>query len=130
MQDAIYPDASFLSQPTHTADAVDAERDQNQTHNTRTAMAKIEEDVTQIDSVISNGKLSCAAKGCEGLIFGRQAELRRHHTTLHAVVKPNFWCRVSRCRRSEITGGRAFHRKDKLAAHVKSTHSDAQDWYT
>jgi hypothetical protein len=129
MQDAIDPVASFLPQLHHTADAVDAEHDQHQFHNTTTAMAEIEEDVTTIGSVLSNGKLLCAAKGCEGLTFGHQAELRRHHTILHAAIKPNFWCQVSTCGHSENAGGRAFHRKDKLATHVKSIHSDAQDLY-
>jgi hypothetical protein len=125
MQDAIYPDASFLCQLHYTSDQVSAEQDAHQLHNTRTAMAEIEEDVTTIGSVLSNGKLLCAAKGCEGLIFGRQAELRRHHTTLHAAIKPNFWCQVLTCRRSENAGGRAFHRKDKLVAHVTSMHTNA-----
>lgn len=129
MQDAINPVAYFLPQLHHTAGAVNAEQDTRQFHNTRTPISETEEDVTTIGSVLSNGKLLCAAKGCEGLTFGRQAELRRHHTTLHAAIKPNFWCQVSECRRSENAGGRAFHRKDKLAAHVKSMHSDAQDLY-
>jgi hypothetical protein len=130
MQDAIHPVPSFLPQLHHTAVIADTEQDKHQSHNTRAAIADIEEDVTTIGSVLSNGKLLCAAKGCEGLTFGRQAELRRHHTTLHAAIKPNFWCQVSTCRRSENAGGRAFHRKDKLAAHMKSMHSDAQELYT
>jgi hypothetical protein len=125
-QEAIHPVAPFLPQLHHTPSAVDTEQDKHQSHNTKTVIAEIEEDITTIGSVLSNGKLLCAAKGCEGLTFGRQAELRRHHTTLHAAIKPNFWCQVSTCRRSENAGGRAFHRKDKLAAHVKSMHSDAQ----
>jgi hypothetical protein len=125
VQDAIHPVASFLSQLHHTADEIATEQDKHQPQNTITAMTDIEEDITTIGSVLSNGKLLCAAKGCEGLTFSRQAELRRHHTTLHAAIKPNFWCQVSNCQRSEIAGGRAFHRKDKLAAHVKSMHSDA-----
>ena len=129
MQDAIDPVASFLTQPHHTAGAVNAEQDTRQSHNTRTPISETVEDVTTIGSVLSNGKLLCAVKGCEGLTFGRQAELRRHHTTLHATIKPNFWCHVSNCRRSKNAGGRAFHGKDKLAAHVKSMHSEAQDWY-
>lgn len=125
VQDAIHPIASFLTQLHHTPDEVHIEQDEHQSHNTTTAKSDIEEDITTIGSVLSNGKLLCAAKGCEGLTFGRQAELRRHHTSLHAAIKPNFWCQISTCRRSENAGGRAFHRKDKLAAHVKSMHSDA-----
>lgn len=129
MQDSTHPVASFLPQLHYIADEVDAEQDTRQYHNTTTAISDIEEDITTIGSVLSNGKLLCAVKGCEGLTFGRQAELRRHHTTLHAAIKPNFWCQVSNCRRSKNAGGRAFHGKDKLAAHVKSMHSEAQDWY-
>ena len=127
MQDSTHPVTSVFPQLHHTADAVHAKQDKHQSHNITTVVSEIEEDVTTIGSVLSNGKLLCAAKGCEGLTFGRQAELRRHHTTLHAAIKPNFWCQVSTCRRSENVGGKPFHRKDKLAAHVKSMHSDTQN---
>lgn len=127
MQDLTHPVTSFLPQLHHTADTVHAKQDKHQSHNLTTVVSEIEGDVTTIGSVLSNGKLLCATKGCEGLTFGRQAELRRHHTTLHAAIKPNFWCQVPACPRSENAGGRAFHRKDKLAAHVKSMHSDAQN---
>ncbi|KAF2736993.1 hypothetical protein EJ04DRAFT_399166, partial [Polyplosphaeria fusca] len=69
-------------------------------------------------------KFVCDVEGCGGQTFARHAELRRHHTTLHASNKPNFWCHVTTCQRSMSGGGRAFHRKDKLVAHVQSMHSD------
>ena len=75
MQDAIDPVASFLHLLHHTAVTVDTEQDKHQSHNTRITMSDIEEDITTIGSVLSNGKLLCVAKGCEGLTFGRQAEL-------------------------------------------------------
>jgi hypothetical protein len=80
--------------------------------------------VARIGYVLDNGHFVCDDQVCVGRTFARQADLRRHYTTLHAANKPNFWCHVSACRRS-IGGGReAFHRKDKLKAHVRSMHRD------
>ena len=79
--------------------------------------------VTFIGSVLSNGKYACNNESCSGQTFGRPWELRRHHTTLHAADKPSFWCHDPACHRSAGGGGEAFHREDKLTAHVKSMHS-------
>jgi hypothetical protein len=79
--------------------------------------------VTFIGSVLSNGKYVCNDESCASQTFGRPSELRRHHTTLHASNKPSFWCHDPGCHRSAGGGGEAFHRKDKLTAHVKSMHS-------
>ena len=122
MQDAIHSVASFLPQLHHTPAEVNIEQDKQQLRHNKTAIAEIEQDITTIGSVLSNGKFLCAAKGCERLTFGRQADFRRHHTSLHAAIKPNFWCQVPTCRRSMIRGGTAFSRKDKLAAHVREWH--------
>lgn len=81
-----------------------------------------EADVTRIGSVLNNGKFMCDYERCAGQTFSRQAELRRHHTTIHAFNKPNFWCPHTSCRRSMSGGGEAFHRKDKLTAHIQSMH--------
>ncbi|KZM23323.1 metal ion binding [Ascochyta rabiei] len=80
---------------------------------------------TTIGSVLSNGKFTCNNSKCSDLSFARQAELRRHHATLHAPHKPEFWCQVPACPRSMEAGNRPFHRKDKLAAHTRSMHSGA-----
>lgn len=85
--------------------------------------------VTRIGSVLSNGKFMCEDKKCAGCTFGRQAELQRHYNTIHAINKPNFWCCVSTCPRSMSAGGEAFHRKDKLIAHVRAKHPDMQRDY-
>ncbi|KAH7068605.1 hypothetical protein FB567DRAFT_246747 [Paraphoma chrysanthemicola] len=77
----------------------------------------------RIGSVLSNRKFACDDEDCAGQTFARLAELRRHHFTHHAVDKPNFWCHVPTCPRSVSRGGEAFHRRDKLVAHVKSMHS-------
>lgn len=82
-----------------------------------------QETIARIGSVLSNGKFMCNDESCTGQTFGRPSELRRHHTTLHATNKPNFWCHDPTCPRSVERGGEAFHRKDKLAAHVNSMHS-------
>ncbi|KAH8723292.1 hypothetical protein GQ44DRAFT_570872, partial [Phaeosphaeriaceae sp. PMI808] len=71
-------------------------------------------------------KFMCDDERCAGRTFVRQADLRRHHTTLHATNKPNFWCHVALCRRNMSVGGEAFHRKDKLMAHIRSVHPDVQ----
>lgn len=77
----------------------------------------------RIGAVLSNRKFICEERSCAGRTFARLTELLRHHSTIHDENKPNFWCHVPNCPRSLDTGGKAFHRKDKLAAHVKSKHS-------
>jgi hypothetical protein len=123
---AVHPVASHLRPLRYQGDAAYAEQEQGRVHNARIAMTEADNVVARIGSVLSNGKFVCDAEECGSQTFARQAELRRHHTTLHAVNKPNFWCQVPTCRRSMIGGGEAFHRKDKLAAHVRSMHSDVQ----
>jgi hypothetical protein len=83
----------------------------------------VDEAATRIGSVLNNGKFMCDDKGCADLTFGRQAELRRHYATFHAINKPNFWCQVSFCQRSK-KGGVPFHRKDKLISHIRSVHGN------
>jgi hypothetical protein len=126
---AVHPDTSHLPSLHYPGNAAFTEQGQEQVHNARTAMHEVYDVVVRIGSVLSNGKFVCEAKGCESQTFARQAELRRHHTTLHAANKPDFWCQVPTCRRSMIGGGKAFHRKDKLAAHVRSMHPDVQQVY-
>jgi hypothetical protein len=89
----------------------------------------VEDAVTKIGSLLSNGTFVCDDERCAGRTFARQAELRRHHTTIHAANKPSFWCHVPTCQRSMSGGGSAFHRKDKLMAHVQSMHPDVQYGY-
>lgn len=89
-------------------------------------IVNLDDHVSRIGSLLSNGKFICDNERCAGRTFARQAELQRHHTTLHAANKPNFWCQVPFCRRSMDAGGRPFHRKDKLKSHVRSMHRDAQ----
>lgn len=100
-------------------------QEQGQASSTVGAMTETEA-IARIGSVLGNGKFVCDAEGCGGQTFARQAELRRHFITLHATNKPNFWCHVLTCPRSMSRGGKAFHRKDKLMAHVRSMHSAVQ----
>jgi hypothetical protein len=65
----------------------------------------------------------CDAEGCGGRTFARSADFRRHYAVQHAVYHTKFWCSVIGCQRSIIGGGRAFHRRDKLMAHIRSHHS-------
>lgn len=95
--------ADIAKQPTSTSETRDA--------------------ATKIGSILSNGIFVCDNKNCAGLTFARQAELRRHFTTLHATNKPEFWCQVPFCQRSMKTGGQPFRRKDKLKPHIRSMHS-------
>lgn len=121
--------ATQLTQPGGLGSVAYAAQEQRAKRDVGSVMTRVDDIAAKIGSVLSNGKLVCDAEGCKSLTFGRQAELRRHHTTLHATNKPNFWCQVPNCRRSANLGGRAFHRKDKLAAHVKSMHPDVQQVY-
>jgi hypothetical protein len=121
-----HPLTSHLSYHHCSADAVYPEQEHSKACHTTSAMTEAEDAVARIGSVLSNGKFVCDIKECGGRTFARQADLKRHHTTLHATNKPNFWCRVSTCRRSMSGGDGAFHRKDKLDAHVRSMHSSTQ----
>ena len=105
---------------------IDMTQEQSQPPSTVVETTDTEDTVTNIGSVLNNGKFICDHMDCVGRTFTRQAELRRHHTTLHAANKPEFWCRVSTCRRSMGKGGKAFPRKDKLMAHVRSMHGGAR----
>ncbi|KAK7177722.1 hypothetical protein PSPO01_16229 [Paraphaeosphaeria sporulosa] len=121
-----HPVTSHLPHLRYPGNAAYAEREQEQVQNARTAMPEVNDIVARIGSVLSNGKFVCDVEGCGSQTFARQAELRRHHTTLHAAKKPDFWCQIPTCRRSMNGGGEAFHRKDKLVAHVRSMHSHVQ----
>ncbi|KAH7406016.1 hypothetical protein DE146DRAFT_650488 [Phaeosphaeria sp. MPI-PUGE-AT-0046c] len=123
MQDMSLPQFSHHRYPS---DAVYTKEEQGYASNTSTATTRVEDIVARIGSVLSNGKFVCDAEECGGQTFARPAELRRHHTTLHATNKPNFWCHVPTCRRGIRGRGGAFHRKDKLAAHIQSMHSRVQ----
>lgn len=126
---AVDPVTQQLPHLRYAGNAPYAEQKQKQIYKARISIPKVDDAVARIGSVLSNGKFVCDAEGCESKTFARQAELRRHHTTLHAANKPNFWCQVPTCRRSMNSGGEAFHRKDKLAAHVRSIHFDVQQVY-
>lgn len=125
----VHPAASQLPRLRCPGTAAYAEEEQEQVQTARTAMPEVNDVVARIGSVLSNGKFVCDVEACGSQTFTRQAELRRHYTTLHAANKPNFWCQIPTCRRSMIRGGEAFHRKDKLMAHVRSMHPTVQPMY-
>lgn len=61
------------------------------------------------------------------ITFGRVAELKRHHNSVHEGFggkKPQFWCTEDQCRRSRNGGGMAFSRFDKMTDHLKRVHKD------
>jgi hypothetical protein len=62
------------------------------------------------------------AHSCKHKAFTRWYDLRRHYAGTHSNDGPAFWCHVDGCERSEIQGGRAFPRKDKLSDHVRKAH--------
>jgi len=107
-------------------DLLHSEQAPGQASCTRVDTIDVEDAIARIGSVLSNGKFMCEDKKCTGRTFGRRAELQRHYETIHAVNKPNFWCRVSTCPRSINQGGEAFNRKDKLMAHIRTIHPDMQ----
>ncbi|KAI8941085.1 hypothetical protein NX059_002325 [Plenodomus lindquistii] len=83
--------------------------------------AAAQPDINEIIGTLSiNGDIKCTHKRC-ARSFGRFAELRRHHDSKHATLKPEFWCDQPLCERS-LTGGRPFHRKDKLRDHRRKVH--------
>jgi hypothetical protein len=116
----IHPSASQSPNDCHPGDSVYIEQDQV----TRAVSNKSdrEDTATRIGFVLSNGRLVCNHEKCAGRSFARKAELKRHYLTLHAHSKPNFWCPFPACPRSEHRGDKAFHRKDKLTAHIRSMH--------
>ncbi|KAF2827047.1 hypothetical protein CC86DRAFT_370118 [Ophiobolus disseminans] len=79
--------------------------------------------VAQIGIVLANGKYKCNLLECAHKKFSRPAELRRHHDTIHAALKPEFWCRVPFCPRSAAAGGKAFRRKYRLQDHMRKLHN-------
>lgn len=119
----IHPLTSHLVDHRNSGDTRSMGLKQDQASSTVILKTEAEDAVARIGSVLSNGRFVCDVEGCGAQTFARQAELRRHHTTLHATNKPNFWCHVPTCRRSISRGREAFHRKDKLVAHVRSMHS-------
>lgn len=113
----------WLSEPHVPADATETKKQTFSSASRQTViMSNSNNGVARMGSVLDNGHFVCDDEACAGRTFGRQADLRRHYTTLHAANKPSFWCHVSSCRRSIGGGGKAFHRKDKLMAHVRSMH--------
>lgn len=122
----IHSATSHLPRLHYPGNAAYLGQEQKQVQYARTAMPEVDDVVAKIGPVLSNGRFVCDIEGCGIQTFARQAELRRHHTTLHAANKPNFWCQDPTCHRSMIEGGKAFHRKDKLVANVRSMHPDVQ----
>jgi hypothetical protein len=76
---------------------------------------------TVIGTLLMNGRFKCRESACNGVSFGRQAELRRHYGNTHSKTH-EFWCEVPLCDRSQVVGHYPFHRKDKLADHVRAMH--------
>lgn len=74
-----------------------------------------------IGTVLMNGRFKCRELACNGRSFGRLAELRRHYKNTHSKQQA-FWCEVTSCDRSRSVDQRPFHRKDKLADHVRAMH--------
>lgn len=129
-QDVLLPSLNIRPSTSHLlgyhfpGDTLYTEQEQGQASSTVVEMIDVEDAVARIGSVLNNGKFMCDDERCAGRTFARQAELKRHYKTLHAINKPNFWCHVSPCPRSMSAGGEAFHRKDKLMAHVRTMHPD------
>jgi hypothetical protein len=64
----------------------------------------------------------CHSPSCNHKTFTRWYDLRRHHDGTHSNEGPTFWCQVNGCECSNVEGGRAFPRKDKLNDHVRKMH--------
>lgn len=78
-----------------------------------------------IGLVLEDGRVKCNM--CIDRFFKRQAELRRHYSTTHAVHKPAFWCQIPSCGRSLAAGGWPFRRGYRLQDHMRTMHSTSVD---
>jgi len=83
----------------------------------------VSDNVARIGIVLANSKYKCNLLQCAHKTFNRPAELRRHHSTIHATQRPEFWCTVSSCTRSAAGGGEAFRRKYRLRDHMRKVHN-------
>lgn len=74
----------------------------------------------------NNKKFRCIKADCKDLIFGRMADLRRHHAQHHAKNRVEFFCRISGCSRAHAPAGgnsRSFGtRRDKRDEHERNVH--------
>ncbi|KAF2819657.1 hypothetical protein CC86DRAFT_132716, partial [Ophiobolus disseminans] len=84
-----------------------------------------------IGQVTLGGRFKCLDATCAELIFGRQADFRRHWDNVHASCRMEFFCSVDGCGRSKRphnkSKGRSFGiREDKMREHVKTVHDKAK----
>jgi hypothetical protein len=80
-----------------------------------------------IGIILSNGapradKYQCHFEKCGGQTFSRLADLKRHFSGRHLIPRPEFWCLVPDCDRSQDNGNYPFPRKDKMKDHVLKMH--------
>jgi hypothetical protein len=75
-----------------------------------------------IGAVLKNGGCKCNKSPRASKSFKRVAELKRHYNTTHADQKPEFWCKIIFCNRSAAAGGKSFHRRYRLQAHMRTIH--------
>ncbi|KAF1963265.1 hypothetical protein CC80DRAFT_366049, partial [Byssothecium circinans] len=81
-----------------------------------------------IGLVLANKKFKCLRPTCKDTIFGRLADLRRHHDQQHARHRVQYFCSVAGCSRSAKPSGgagkgRSFGtRKDKRDEHERNVH--------
>lgn len=83
--------------------------------------------LVEIGTVLSNGNVGndrykCNEPSCADITFSRLADLKRHYATRHALVRPQHWCPIVGCRRSQDGEDEGFVRKDKLKDHMKQAH--------
>jgi hypothetical protein len=76
--------------------------------------------------VLASGRFRCTEHTCSDILFGRQAELRRHYINSHAQ-KEEYFCAQLGCDRSRKTTsssrGRSFgSRRDKMEQHMQAVH--------
>ncbi|UPX16282.1 uncharacterized protein EKO05_0006691 [Ascochyta rabiei] len=77
--------------------------------------------------ILASGKFKCSEKTCSDLFFGRQADWKRHHITVHASKAKEYFCSHLGCGRSkkpsDKSKGRSFgSRKDKMEEHMQVVH--------
>jgi hypothetical protein len=77
---------------------------------------------------ICDGKFKCCVPGCNDILFGRSADLRRHYEHVHNRSRLEYYCPSDGCIRSRKPSngkkGRSFGtRKDKMKEHVREVHA-------
>lgn len=112
--------SSFLPAPPPSSNTASTGRRTRRTHRSQAN----DEPIGYV--YFDKSKFKCYRADCKDLMFGRMADLRRHHEQAHAPNRVQFFCSIAGCPRSHApTGGRGRSfgtRKDKRDEHERTVH--------